>query len=371
MSELGRDRLWALSPLCSLVPLLSLLLACRGSAPSPATGASVGSQCNPPVGSAESGAVRPAPSLPLQLVADVPLPGRPVRFDYQDLDRAKEHLIIAHMNDASVVVVNTSDGSLVKVLHGIPIARGIVVADDVGRIFVTSSPNKLVIIDNSALAEIARVDTGQAPDGVGWDPVHHIVATSDQGDGALSLIEDSGTGKRKQIHLGRETGNVVFDASRAVFWITVVGNSPPDQLVAVDPPTAKVTSSIPLPGCSGAHGLRIHPDNNSALIACEGNSKVARFDLAGTHAMSITSPGSDPDVLSIDAALGWLYVAAESGDLKVFDLRKPGLVAIDSEHPGDASHSVLADPATHRVFFPLVAGPKGTPVLRIMRPTGT
>jgi hypothetical protein len=75
--------------------------------------------------------------------------------------------------------------------------------------------------------------------------------------------------------------------------------------------------------------------------------------------------------MAIDPGLGWLYVAAESGDLKVFDIAKPGLVAIDSEHPGDASHSVAVDPRTHHVYFPLVSGAKGRPVLRIMKPGGT
>ncbi|HWL86021.1 MAG TPA: hypothetical protein VNO21_09480, partial [Polyangiaceae bacterium] len=188
---------------------------------------------------------------------------------------------------------------------------------------------------------------------------------------AISLIAGSGSGARKQVPLGTETGNVVFDAARAVFWITVVTAAPPDQLVAVDPVAAKVTSTIPLAGCRGAHGLRIHPDGKSALIACEGNSKVVRVDLGGTHALDIAASGADPDVLAIDPGFGWLYVSAESGDLKVFDLGKPGLVTIDSEHPGDASHSVAVDPASHRVFFPLIAGPKGTPVLRIMKPVGT
>jgi hypothetical protein len=32
---------------------------------------------------------------------------------------------------------------------------------------------------------------------------------------------------------------------------------------------------------------------------------------------------------------------------------------------------VVADPATHRVFFPLESGPNGTPVMRILRPTST
>ena len=349
-----------------LIPWVVLLAACRGSSTSPTTSASAGSTSSP------DGGVSPAAaSLPLVLVADVDLPGKAVRFDYQDFDAAKGHLVIAHMNDASVVIANASDGSIVKVLPGIPVARGVVVADDVGRIFVTSKPNKLVIIDNGSLAEIARVDTGQGPDGVGWDPVHQMVGVSDQGDGAISLIAGSGSGARKQVPLGTETGNVVFDASRAVFWITVVTASPPDQLVAVDPVAAKVTTSIPLPGCSGAHGLRIHPDHKSALIACEGNSMVVRVDLDGAHALTSAASGANPDVLAIDPGLGWLYLAAESGDLKVFDLGKPGLVTIDSEHPGDGSHTVAVDPATHRVFFPLLAGPKGTPVLRIMKPAGT
>lgn len=347
-----------------LLSLFVLLASCHGSSSSPVTNAGAGGTTNPDAGGTTA-------SLPLVLVGDVDLPGKPVRFDYQDLDAAKGHLIIAHMNDASVVVVNTSDGSVAKVLPGIPTARGVVVAADVGRIFVTSSPNKLVIIDNGSLAEISRVDTGKGPDGVGWDPVHQIVGVSDQGDGAISLIAGSGSGVRKQVALGTETGNVVFDASRGVFWITVVAAAPPDQLVAVDPLAAKVTTSIPLPGCSGAHGLRIHPDTKSALIACEGNSTIVRVELDGGHALTSAASGAKPDVLAMDPGLGFLYVAAESGDLKVFDLRKPGLVTIDSEHPGDASHTVAVDPATHRVFFPLLAGPKGTPVLRIMKPAGT
>src|SRR5437016_5786450 len=179
-----------------LIPWI-FFVACRAPSPSsPATDATAGAPSNPDAGSGDGKA--PA-SLPLVLVADVDLPGKPVRFDYQDLDIAKGHLVIAHMNDASVVVVNANDGSLVKVLPSIPTARGVVVADDVGRIFVTSSPNKLVIIDNSSLSEIARVDTGKAPDGVGWDPVHRTVGVSDQRDGAISLIAGSGSGASKTV----------------------------------------------------------------------------------------------------------------------------------------------------------------------------
>ena len=345
-----------------LIPLLALACTPSGSPPQRASAK--------PQDARRSGRGEGTAALPLVRVADVPLPGKPVRFDYQDIDVVHGRLVIAHMNDASVVIVNVADGSVVKVISDIPTPRGVIVAQDVERIFVTSSPDQLVIIDSTSLEVIDRRTTGSAPDGVGWDAKDQVVGVSDQGDGALSLIADSGGGPRKQVPLGAETGNVVYDAARGVFWVTVVRSSPPDQLVSVDPIAAKVTLRIPLPGCIGAHGLRIHPDGKSALIACEGNSKLVRVDLA-TRTLQIAASGAGPDVLAIDPSLGWLYVAAESGNLKVFDIGKAGLVAIDSEHPGDASHTVAVDPKTHRVFFPLAKGPAGAPLLRILKPAGT
>ena len=304
----------------------------------------------------------------LSLVNDVPLPGAANRFDYQEIDAANNQLVVAHMNDNSVLVLSLADGSVKKLLPNIPTPRGVAVGD--GKIFVTSTPSKLVIIDSATLSEIARVDTGTSPDGDAFDPDDKIVGVSDQGDGALSLIANSGMGTRTPVPLGTETGNVVYDAKRKQFWITVVRSSPPDQLVEVDPKAATVTTRIDLPGCGGAHGLRLHPDGQSAFIACEDNDKLARVDL-GTSAITLGGTGAGPDVLSIDASKGWLYVSAESGDLTIWDITKPGTALVGHDHPGDNSHTVAADPATHRVFFPLPQGTSSTPVLRIMRPSGS
>ena len=302
-------------------------------------------------------------------VTDIALPGGATRFDYQDIDPSQGHLIIAHMNDSNVVVANLSDGSLVKVLPNVQTARGIAVAPEVGKFFVTSTSDEVVAFDTTTLAEVGRIATGHAPDGVAWDPTHGYLGVSDQADGAISLIANAGAGPRTRVALGSETGNVVFDASRGVFWITVVAPSPPDLLVGIDPVAAQITTSIGLPGCRGAHGLRLHPDRQSAFVACEANDTLARVDLAGAHAVTLGATGSGPDVLALDPQLGWLYVAAESGDLTIFDVTQPGVVLLGHVSPGANSHTVSVDPATHRVFFPLKDGGDGTPLLRIMKPT--
>jgi DNA-binding beta-propeller fold protein YncE len=308
------------------------------------------------------------PSLPLRLTADVDLPGKATRFDYQDVDQTGGHLVIAHMNDGVLLVVNLADGSLVKAFPNLPTVRGVIVASNVNTIFATCAPNQVVLIDSVRLTETKRVTTGKSPDGIAWDDTHKIVGVSDQGDGALSLLPESGLGTRVQVKLGNETGNVVFDKARGVFWITVVVSTGEDKLVAVDPLSAKVVNTLSLPGCMGAHGLRIHPDGKSAYIACEGNDMLARIDLEDAHGSTTARTGAGPDVLAIDPSLGWLYVASEGGDLTVFDLKQPGLTLIGKEMAGKNAHTIAVDAVSHRVFLPLPAGPKGSPVLRILSP---
>jgi hypothetical protein len=201
--------------------------------------------------------------------------------------------------------------------------------------------------------------------------VDKTVGVSDQSAGAISLLANSGNGMNMQLPLGQRTGNVYYDPSRNLFWITVVMATPPDQLASVDPVAGQIKTRINLPGCVGAHGLRFHPDYASAFIACETNFVLVRVDIAGARVVGMAPTGNNPDVLSIDPGLGWLYVAAESGDLTVFDIDQPGVVLVGHDQPGPDSHTVSVDPATHRVFFPLMMGPSGTPVLRIMKPTGT
>src|ERR1041385_4926239 len=99
----------------------------------------------------------------LALVNDVPLPGGATRFDYQEVDSAHGQLVVAHMNDDAVLVLALSDGSVRKVLLNIPTPRGVAIGD--GKIFVTSKPSQLVIIDGTTLTEIKRVATGRSPDG--------------------------------------------------------------------------------------------------------------------------------------------------------------------------------------------------------------
>ena len=62
---------------------------------------------------------------PLQKVADVPMPGSAVRFDYQSMDPGSGRLYIAHMNAGQLVVFDTVKQEVVANLDGFKGVHGV------------------------------------------------------------------------------------------------------------------------------------------------------------------------------------------------------------------------------------------------------
>src|SRR5579863_2285087 len=78
-------------------------------------------------------------SAPLKQVADVPLPGPAVRFDYQSLDAAHGRLYIAHMNADQLVVFDTKRREVVANLDGFPNVHGVWAVPELGRVYASAT----------------------------------------------------------------------------------------------------------------------------------------------------------------------------------------------------------------------------------------
>src|SRR6266851_4035854 len=62
---------------------------------------------------------------PLRTVADIPMPGPAVRFDYQSLDQDQGRLYISHMNADQLVVFDTTTRQVVANLDGFKRVHGV------------------------------------------------------------------------------------------------------------------------------------------------------------------------------------------------------------------------------------------------------
>ena len=298
-------------------------------------------------------------------VADVPLPGKTTRLDYESLDPGRHLLFIAHLGDSAVVVFDTREQRVVTQVPAISQVHGVLAIPELGRVYASATgTNEVVAIDEETLRVSARAPGGVYPDGMAYAPEAHKLYVSDEHGDTETVIDVRTNARVATIPLGGDVGNTQYDPTSKHIFVNVQTRR---QLVEIDPATDRIVSRTDLPGAAGNHGLLIEPQQRKAFIACEDNHRLLVLDLETRKVSASFDVGEDPDVLAYDPGLGYLYVAAESGVVAIFRATGGQVAKVAETLPGPNAHVVAVDPATHKTYFPLKSL-GGRPVLRIMSP---
>lgn len=113
----------------------------------------------------------PAEDFMLHTVADIPLPGRAARFDYQSYDEGRRLLFIAHLGDSSIIVFNTGTRKVVADMAGVSKVHGVFAIPALGRVYASATGrNEVVAIDETTFKVIAAIPGGEYPDGMAYVP---------------------------------------------------------------------------------------------------------------------------------------------------------------------------------------------------------
>lgn len=303
------------------------------------------------------------PVAGLRFTTDLPLPGPPSRFDYQSLDAANHRLYISHLGAGTVAVVDTQSNRVVADITDVPGAHGVLSVPSLGRVFAAATDtNAVAVIDPSSLRVIATVPAGGYPDGLAVDLDHRLLMVSDESGDSVTVIDLRTDTPTATIPLGGDVGNVQYDSATQ---LAVAGVQSRDELAIIDPVARRVLRRIATPGCHGPHGVQLAPDGTVAYVACEDNARLLAVDLRSGATTATQRVGDTPDVVALDARLGRLYVASESGVLSVFAASGSSLRRIGEGYAGPDAHSVAVDPAGHTVYLPL-QDLGGHPMLREM-----
>ena len=302
----------------------------------------------------------------LAIVADIPLPGPAVRFDYQSLDTVNGRLYIAHMNADQLVVFDVRARKVIANLDGFVRVHGVFVAPEIHRVFASATgDHKVIAVDTQTLKIAGKVGPIDYPDGLAYAPRQRKVFVSDEHGGVDAVIDATRNTLLTKIPLGGGAGNTVYDPISGHILVAVHGLN---LLVAIDPNTDKILDRYPLAGIQNPHGIALDVADHLAFVAGEENHSLAVVDLKTMKMLSKYEVGDDPDVLAFDPELKRLYVSAESGAVTIFQYGNRKLSLLGSLNMLHA-HTMAVDPETHLVYFPL-QDIHGHPILRIMRPAG-
>ena len=308
-----------------------------------------------------------AKHVPLKEVADIPLPGRAVRFDYQSIDPSQGRLYISHMNADQLVVFDTKKREVVANLDGFSRVHGVWAVPELGRVYASvTGEHKVAAVDMKTLQTLARVGPINYPDGIAYAPGPQRVFVSDEHGDVDAVIDTKTNSLLGNIPLGGGAGNTVYDSGSGHILVAVHEKN---EVVAIDPATMRIIGRYPMAGVKSPHGIALDVSGRLAFVAGEDNHMLAVVDLTTMKVLATHPVGEGPDVLAFDHGLKRLYVSAESGNVFVF--REDGkTLVLEGDISIPHAHTVCVDPNTHLVYFPL-ENIDGHPLLRIMEPTTT
>ena len=299
----------------------------------------------------------------LTTVAEIPLPGPAVRFDYQSLDPATDRLYIAHMGAGELVIFNVRTRQVEGTIGGLPGVTGVWAVPELGRVYASvTGLHHVAVIDARTWAVVALVGTIGFPDGIAYAPDQRRIYVSDERGGGELVIDGRTDRALSTLALdGGEAGNTVFDPGSNCILIAVQSRH---ALYVVDPATERNLGRFEIAGAARPHGLAIDAARRLAFVADELGARLLVVDLRTMKVRAQLTVGGDPDVLAFDPEWRRLYVASESGTVTVFTETGAGLVR-EGEVRMPHAHTVAVDPRTHLLYFPL-QDVGGRPLLRIM-----
>jgi len=288
----------------------------------------------------------------LKQTASIDLPGPPgKRFDYLVIDYDDDWLFSAHLAVGQTYVIDLKSNRVLHTVTDTPGVEGLEYVPDERKVYTSNAAdNTIGVIDLKTMKVTRKIPTESKPDGNTYATSVHKLYVSDERANAVAVVDVRSDKILTTLHFDSETGVPLYDPKVNLVYVNLQDRN---VFAVIDPMTDKVVGRYPVEGCRGNHGMALDPEHHRAFLACEGNDRLAVFDLDAHRVIATMPMAPGPDVVQFDSGLGRIYVGCSSGAISVFQEDDPDhfrkLVDVPVQR---RVHSLAVDIRTHRVYAP-------------------
>lgn len=288
----------------------------------------------------------------LKQIGSIDLPGPPgKRFDYLVIDYDDGWLFSAHLAVGQTYVIDLKSNQVLHTVTDTPGAEGLEYVPDERKVYTSNAADNTVgVIDLKTMKVARKIPTESKPDGSTYVASVHKLYVSDERAKAVAIIDVRSDKVLTTLHFASETGVPLYDPKADLVYVNLQDRN---ELAAIDPATDKVVGRYAVEGCRGNHGMALDAEHHRAFLACQGNSRLAVFDLDAHKAIASMPMAPGSDVVQFDPGLGRVYVGCASGAISVFQEDDPDhFRKLTDVQVQRRVHSLAVDIRTHRVYAP-------------------
>jgi DNA-binding beta-propeller fold protein YncE len=268
-------------------------------------------------------------------------------WDYLTVDAPGRRLYVSHAT--KVVVVDLEKETVVGEIPDTPGVHGLAVAPELGRGFTSNGgENKSSIVDLKSLQTIGKVETGQNPDGMLYEPGRQEVYMFN-GRGQSATVFAAGTGEVvATIPLQGKPEFAVADSPAGRIYNNLEDKS---EVAVIDTKTHLVVNRWPISPGEEASGMAIDLAHHRLFLGCS-NQKMVMMDSADGKVIMSVPIGSGVDANAFDPGTQLAFASCGDGTVTIAREDSPEkLTVVQTLKTRPRAKTMALDPQTHKIYL--------------------
>ena len=267
------------------------------------------------------------------------------RTDYTYCDTANHRLYVSHGTQTEVI--DTTTDKLVGTIPDTQGVHGIAIADDLGKGFTSNgTTNNVTVFDIATMKVTGKINTGQNPDSIIYEPVTHRVLTFNGKSSDFTLIDaKTGTVVSASVAVGGKPEFSQVDGKGHIF----ANIEDKNEVVEINAAEGVVMKRYSIAPCDGPSGLAIDVAKMKLFSVCD--KVMAISDPATGKVIATAVVGSDPDGVAFDD--GYAFSANRDGAATMVGETSPGKYGVIATIPTKmGAKTISADQKAHKLYLP-------------------
>jgi YVTN family beta-propeller protein len=294
---------------------------------------------------------------PYKFLNEIPIGGEG-GWDILTIDSAAGRLYLSHAT--KIVVVDLNKNVVAGEIADTPGVHGFIAVPEFQRGFSTNGKeNKSSVIDLTTLKTVAKIDTGESPDAIVYEPRHHEVYVFNHHGNSVTVIDAKETKVVTTIPLGGSPEFADVDPAAGRVYCNIEDRS---EVVAIDTAKHEVVAHWPLAPGEEPSGIALDAAHHRVFSGCH-NKMMTMLDTETGKVVTTVPICAGTDGAAFDDATQLAFASCGDGTTTIAKEESPDkLDVVQTLKTERGARTIALDPKTHRIYLPTAQfGPPPSP----------
>jgi len=289
-------------------------------------------------------------------------------WDILTIDSAASRLYLSHAT--KVVVVDLNKNAIAGEIADTPGVNAFMPVPELQRGFSSNGKeSKSSIVDLATLKTLSKIETGQNPDAIAYEPQRGEVYIFNHTGNSVTVIDAKQAKVVATIPLGGGPEFAVADANAGRVYCNVEDKS---EVAVIDAAKHEVISRWPVAPGTEPSGIALNATRHRLFATCH-NKMMAMLDTETGKVIATVPIGAGVDGCAFDEATQLAFASCGDGTTTIAKEEAPDkLTVVQTLKTERGARTMALDPKTHRIYLPTAQfqpAPSPTPGASPTRPT--